>query len=93
MAFVSGNKWRLTDGDATFHAAIADLNFLNKVDRGEEEFSRTDILRVELRTTQWRTDSGLRTEHTVERVIEHIRGPREVPLPFEDSDPSPWDSA
>jgi hypothetical protein len=84
VAFVTGNKWRLTDGDATFHATIADLDFLNRVERGEEMFSRRDILRALLRTQQWRTDSGgLRVEHTVVKVEEHIHGPRDVPLPFE----------
>jgi hypothetical protein len=82
VAFVSGNKWRLTDGESTFHATIADPDFLGKVDRGEEQFSRTDILRVRLHTQQWRTDAGLRTEQTVMKVLEHIHGPREVPLPF-----------
>jgi hypothetical protein len=86
VAFVTGNKWRLTDRDATFHATIADLDFLNRVERGKEIFSRTDILRAVLRTQQWRTDSGgLRVEHTVVNVEEHLHGPRDVPLPFENS--------
>ena len=84
VAFTEGNKWRLSDGETTFYATVEDNGFLDRVARNEESFARSDILRTQLRTRQWRTDRGLRTEHTVVAVDEHIKGPREVPLPFED---------
>jgi hypothetical protein len=31
----------------------------------------------------WQTDGGLRAEYTVTRVVQHIPGARDVPLPFE----------
>ena len=84
VAFAEGNKWRLSDGETTFYATVEDNGFLGRVARNEESFARSDILRTQLRTRQWRTDRGLRTEHIVVSVDEHIKGPREVPLPFVD---------
>lgn len=86
VAFTTGNKWRLSDGESTFYATIEDTDFLNRVERNAESFARSDILRVQLRTEQWRTETGLRSEYTVLHVDEHIAGPREVPLPFADGE-------
>jgi hypothetical protein len=92
VAFADGNKWRLTDGDRTFFAAVADNAFLDQVSRDEIRFAKHDLLRVRLRTQQWRTDGGLRTEYTVVQVTEHMAAARAVPLPLEYIDP-PADSA
>ncbi len=86
VAFVQGNKWRLSDGENSLYAAVHDLNFLNRVQTNQEAFAAGDLLRVRLRTQQWRSDGQVRNEHVVEQVIEHIRGPRTVPLPFVDDD-------
>ncbi len=88
VAFVQGNKWRLSDGENSLYAAVHDLEFLNGVQTNQEAFAAGDLLRVRLRTQQWRSDGQVRNEHVVEQVIEHIRGPRTVPLPFVDDDPS-----
>lgn len=86
VAFVHGNKWRLSDGENSFYATLQDLDFLRRVETNEEEFASGDLLRVRLRTQQWRSDGQVRNEHVVEQVIEHIRGPRTVPLPFVDDE-------
>lgn len=98
LAFTEGNKWRLSDGESTFYAAIEDEPFVSRVLNDEETFSRSDVLRARLRTRQWRTERGIRTLHTVVEVLEHIRGHREIPLPFEEpgaaaSGPPPLPSA
>jgi hypothetical protein len=84
IAFLEGNKWRVTDGETTFYAIVQDPAFIHRVQQAEESFARTDILEVELRTKQWRgADGQLKTEHIIERVIDHRRGPRQIPLPLE----------
>jgi hypothetical protein len=84
IAFLEGNKWRVTDGETTFYAIVQDPAFIQRVQSAEETFAITDILEVRLRTKQWRgADGQLRTENIIERVIEHRRGPRQIPLPLE----------
>lgn len=84
VAFVEGNKWRVSDGDAIFWASISDQNFLDQVASGAEVFSKADILRARIRSRSFRDAEGeLRTEHEILEVISHVPGPRDVPLPFE----------
>lgn len=91
VAFVPGNKWRVSDGDNDLFVTMGDLVFLQRVETNQERFSAGDLLRCELRTQQWQLQNGnLRNDHTVVRVMQHIQGPRTVPLPFED--PDPWEA-
>lgn len=83
VAFTDGNKWRLTDGERTFFAAIEDQQFIDRVSSDQVRFAKHDLLRVRLRVQQWRTDGGLRTEYSVGEVLEHIPAARPVPLPFD----------
>jgi len=86
IAFVTGNKWRVSDGDRDLFVSLGDLDFVQRVETNQEAFSAGDLLRCELRTQQYQEQDGtIRNEHTVVRVIEHIEGARTVPLPFEDS--------
>lgn len=87
VAFAEGNKWKVTDGESTFWVTVEDQVFAQRVQTAEESFASTDILRVRLRTRQWRTADGqLRTEHYIQQVVEHVRGPRQIPLPLEYDD-------
>ena len=72
VAFTEGNKWRFSDGDATFFATIEDPDFLAAVNLGIERFAKNDMLRVRLRTKQTRDATGLHTEHAVVAVVQHI---------------------
>lgn len=83
VAFAEGNKWRVSDGESTFFATVDDLGFLHRVETAQEVFAKTDILRARVRTRQWRTaDGDLRTDHHIVEVLEHVPGPRQIPLPF-----------
>lgn len=84
LAFKEDNKWRLHDGNSQISATIADEDFKRKVDNSEISFSKGDVLVCEVRITQTQTGSGLKTEHTVIRVIEHIPAMRQMSLPIED---------
>lgn len=77
--FKDGNKWRLSDGSNTFFATITDEDFLARVESGRERFGKGDLLVVNLRRVQYITDAGLKTEVTVEKVLEH-KSPLQQPL-------------
>lgn len=84
VAFIDGNKWRLTDGEQTFHAALVDHEFRSRVDRGVEAFRNGDMLKCEIRMVQTRRQNGLHTEREIVKVIEHI--PRGIQLSIGDLD-------
>jgi hypothetical protein len=81
VAFMEGNKWRLTDGASTFWAAMEDDSFLARVEGGEA-FRKGDMLRCDLNIIQTQDAEGtLHAEHRVVRVLEHL--PRPTQLTFE----------
>ena len=85
LAFQEGNKWRLFDGQNVITATITDSDFIDRVDRNMIRFAKGDLLLCEVRTVQTQGVDGLRTEHTVLRVVEHKPAPDQIPLPFADS--------
>lgn len=91
VSFAEGNKWRLSDGERTYWTAIEDNAFLARVDEAEEAFSKGDILRCRLRVRQWQTDSGLKTEYAVVKVVSHILAARQLPLIFHEAAPPPFE--
>lgn len=80
LAFKDENKWRLHDGNNTINATIKDDEFLKKVSDSLISFSKGDILLCEVRTIQWRTGSGLRTEYEVLEVKKHQSAARQLLL-------------
>lgn len=82
LAFKEDNKWRLHDGASTISATIADEDFIRRVDTSDVSFSKGDVLICEIHFVQRRTDTGLKNEYTVERVIDHIPSVRQIPLNF-----------
>jgi hypothetical protein len=75
VSFREGNKWQLSRvGDAPFHAAILDEEFLRRVRRHELVFGSGDALRVRLRDRITRTaDRKLHALREVVEVLEHMR--------------------
>lgn len=82
LAFKEDNKWRLYDGAATIHAAIADIGFLTRVDQNVETFAKGDLLICMVRVRQWQIPSGARTEYEVVEVLEHRQAARQIRLPI-----------
>lgn len=85
VAFEEGLKWRFSDGDNKFYATMDDESFLKEMDAGKP-FSKGDILEVELETTQTATSKGIKNEHRVVKVINHITPPKQIRLPFDDDE-------
>ncbi len=81
-AFREGNKWRVSDGTATFPAAMEDAAFLERVANREEAFLTGNILICDVRVEQYaRPTGGLRTEYAITRVRSHISPPAGLPPP------------
>lgn len=83
LSFKEDNKWRLNDGTATMNVLISDQTFLARVDDGES-FSKGDMLEVMLKTSQFQTPEGLKTEYEAIQVIEHRKVVRQIPLPLDE---------
>ncbi|MFT8817992.1 MAG: hypothetical protein ABF826_08210 [Komagataeibacter saccharivorans] len=83
LAFKDDNKWRLFDGTNTISASIEDHDFLRRVNLNEVSFSKGDVLVCDIHIIQKQTDNGLKTEYTVEKVIDHKPAARQIPFDFE----------
>ena len=77
LHFEQGKKWRLSSGSQTIFAEIEDSQFWDRVARFEESFSAGDYLVCDIRIDQWLGSSGLKTEYAVERVVDHLRPPKQ----------------
>lgn len=82
IAFREDNKWRLTDGAATFYAVMADQDFLDRIDSNDEAFSKGDILRVMLHERAVLVGGQLKRDYTVAKVLEHRAAARQLRLPM-----------
>ena len=95
VSFVTGNKWKVSDGARDLWVSFKDLGFVQRVDTNQEAFRAGDLLRCSLRSQQWRKPNGdLRVDDSVVQVLHHEVGPRQAPLPFVDpnaAEPSPED--
>lgn len=83
LAFKDDNKWRLHDGNSTIYATIKDEMFIKKVDQNLISFTKGGVLLCKVKTTQWKTGDGLKTEHEVLEVISHKPASRQIKLEIE----------
>lgn len=85
VTFAEGRRWRFNDGEVSFGAQINDHDFNTKVMLGGEQFGAGDRLRCLVRVRQAvAPDGSLTTDRTITRVFEHVRGPRQQELPYEE---------
>lgn len=81
LSFREGNKWRMTDGGEPFYAVLEDVDFLNRIAKGEVSFSKNDYLHCLVHECQIRTVKGqLKKERKIIRVIEHKLGIKQLKL-------------
>ena len=77
-SFETKQKWRFSDGSSAFNASISDQQFLARVKERQEGFFSGDVLRVLLGTSQeLKSSGGISSHHNIEKVIEHLAGPRQ----------------
>lgn len=84
LAFKDDNKWRLDGGDGVINAKIEDEEFLERVNNNEESFSKGDILFCKAHLIQRKTNSGLKNDYTIMKVLEHHLAARQIPMNFDD---------
>lgn len=84
LSFKEENKWRLHDGNSAIYALIEDQEFLDRVNKHLISFTKGDVLICSVRIKQKQTRDGLKTEYVVEKVVDHKRAPRQLPLSFDD---------
>ena len=84
LAFKENNKWRVSDGSTTYMAAVIDTDFLAQIDKNEIAFSKSGQLVCQFQTTQWQTDTGIKSEYRITKVEKYIP-PSQLTLPSEPS--------
>lgn len=84
LSFKEDNKWRLHDGSGTVNVLVLDKKFLSRVDANVIRFAKGDMLRIKLRTKQFSTDEGVKTEYEAVEILEHVKAVKQIPLPIEE---------
>lgn len=83
LSFNQEHKWRFSTGGSTLTAHMMDHEFWQGIHQHQEAFEEGDQLLVAMRTSAYRNPEGhLHTTYTVEKVIEHLRGPKQPRLDF-----------
>ncbi len=80
LSFKESRKWSLDYGGSTISVAIKDEEFLRSVAEHKEYFSKDDRLHCIVHTKQTEGRDGLKTEHTVVKVLAHQQAPTQPPL-------------
>ena len=74
-SFEGNDKWSFRDGDVLIEAAVADRDFLRRVDSNEVSFAKGDVLVCRMRTVRKR--SGRKHEYIVESVADIVPATRQ----------------
>ncbi len=69
-SFREGNKWTMSEGEASLQFTIEDEDFLARIDGGEA-FRKGDVLYCDVRVTQTKVGQKLRIQRAVIRVHSH----------------------
>lgn len=80
ISFKEGNKWKFTDGSVEFMASVNDEEFVQKVQDSKASFSKDDILKVKVRKKKWISDTGIKSDYEIEKVISHRPSSKQIPL-------------
>lgn len=75
LSFEGNEKWSFRDGDVLIEAAVADRDFLRRVDSNEVSFAKGDVLVCRMRTVRKRAKR--RHEYIVESVADIVPAPRQ----------------
>lgn len=86
ISFAEGHKWKFSDGNVEFYATISDKDFVDKVQSNKDGFFKDDIFKVKLREKQWISDTGLKSDYEIVKIIEHRSGAKQIKLPFAENE-------
>ncbi len=72
LSFKPGSKWRLNDGHGNKAVVVSDEEFIGRIERSEEAFSKGDLLVCEVVERSFRTQTGaFKSEYEIVKVLEH----------------------
>ena len=80
VSFQERNKWRFSDGDRAFWATMEDEGFQQAIDQRIEAFAKGDVLICLVRRRQTYSESGIKSEYAVEKVLDHKRTMKQLRL-------------
>lgn len=86
ISFVERHKWKFSDGNVEFFATITDEDFIKKVQESKDGFYKDDLFQVRLREKQWISDTGIKSDYEIEKIIDHRSGAKQIKLPFEENE-------
>ena len=82
LSFQDKNKWRFSDGAATFFADIADPVFLQKINSHRAVFAKDDIIHAKILERQKLTKDGIKTERSLIKITGHRSAALQLGLPI-----------
>lgn len=82
ISFSEGHKWKFSDGNVEFFAEISDADFVQQVQENKDGFFKDDLFKVTLREKQWISDTGIKSEYEIKKVLEHRSASKQIKLPF-----------
>ncbi len=71
-SFKENVMWRVSDGASSYLVKMLDDAFVEQVQNGDVSLNARDTLVVQLRSHQYRTEAGLKTDYEVIKVERHI---------------------
>lgn len=80
--FERDRKWKFQMGDQLLFATIDDVDFMDRVLRGNENFSTGDFLVADLLMKQSIENNKIITSYSVQKVMEHKKAPRQLTIPM-----------
>lgn len=83
-SFREGNKWRVSDGQSTFHVAVEDQGFLQEIDQGHRRFGKGDRVVGLVSQRQYATEHGLDLERALVQVQQVIPAAENLRLPLDE---------
>ena len=84
LFFEENNKWKFSDGNGIFSAAILDEDFISDIDAGVLSFSKGDVISAEVRQIQTIKNGKIKSEYQLLKVNKIIPGLQQVKLPFDE---------
>lgn len=91
-AFDPALKWKFSNGQSRFDAAVMDHEFWTALQQGRYTFGAGDLLKARIRTQSWLdADGRMKSENTVVEVLGHIPRKRQWQGDLFDGSHSPED--
>jgi hypothetical protein len=82
LSFNQDHKWGFTDGERNFNATLEDSDFWKQIDTRQIAFAEGDQILARMRTETFSTPNGLRSRHTIRKVVKFMPRPKNLDFGF-----------